>query len=128
MKRFCTMTLLLALSACGHLGTLAPPGVDLSGTWVLDARRAIRRRRWDTADRRRMRTRPFGVVWRRRPVAAAVRRTDAAAADGDGNGNDDRTRPAVDGYRCPNQPYRDIKWGEQDADCSRSTRVGTRID
>jgi len=93
------------LAACSHLETVSPPGVDLSGVWQLDPRRSDvpppRPRETDDA-----RTGPgeggprFGGPAPLLPMVSATRMTIAQ----------DRDSMGID---YANQPYRDVKWGEQ---------------
>jgi hypothetical protein len=96
------------LAACGHLEPKSPAGVDLSGTWQLD------RSRSDTPpppprphDDDESHGSPSGEGPPRfhgpaplLPMVAANRMTIAQ----------DRDSMGID---YPNQPYRDVKWGEQ---------------
>ncbi|HTK98707.1 MAG TPA: hypothetical protein VL379_11815 [Pseudomonadales bacterium] len=112
MKRFWTTALLLAACACSHLTTVAPATVDLSGTWVLDARRSdspppMGHRRSEAEENEDRSTsyggQPpphFGGPMPLLPMLTATQMTI---------GQD----PQSMGIEYPNQPYRDVKWGEQ---------------
>jgi len=95
-----------ALTACGHLETVSPSGVDLSGTWQLDARHSDApppppRPRESEDERRGGEGGPrFGGPAPLLPMVSANRMTIAQ----------DRDSMGID---YPNQPYRDVKWGEQ---------------
>jgi hypothetical protein len=110
MKAVCTMLLLIALVACSHLETRTPVGVDLSGTWELDARRSDsppplgRRSRSELDDSNGVSgddgpPRFSGPM----PLLPMVTATSMTIAQ-------DATSMGVD---YPNQPYRDVKWGKQ---------------
>ena len=111
MKRPCTALLLFAVCACSHLGTVAPAGVDLSGTWVLDARRSdstppLGHRRSE-AEQEEDRGGSYGGAPSRfggpTPLLSMISANQMTI------GQD----PQSMGIEYPNQPYRDIKWGEQ---------------
>jgi hypothetical protein len=111
MKRLCTALLLFAVCACSDLGTVAPAGVDLSGTWVLDARRSdspppLSHRRSE-AEQEEDRGGSYGGAPPRfggpTPLLSMISATQMTI------GQD----PQSMGIEYPNQPYRDIKWGEQ---------------
>ena len=94
--------------ACSHLGTVSPPGVDLSGAWQLDPRRSDSPppppRPHDNDDMHEGGGPPrFGGPAPLLPMVSATRMTIAQ----------DRDSMGVD---YPNQPYRDVKWGTQKRD------------
>lgn len=116
MKPVRTMLLLLAMSGCSHLVTESPPGVDLSGTWVLDARRSDSPpplgRRQSEAEEEDDRATSYGGAGQAQapprfggpmPLLPMVTATEMTI------GQDRQSM----GIEYPNQPYRDIKWGEQ---------------
>ena len=111
--------LLFALSACSHLATTSPPGVDLSGTWLLDARRSdspppMGQRQSEAEENDDRATsygsasqappgqspRRFGGPMPLLPMVTATEMTIEQDAQSMG-------------IEYPNHPYRDIKWGEQ---------------
>jgi hypothetical protein len=109
MKALCTMSLLFALAACSHLETRSPAGVDLSGTWELDARRSDlppplgRRSRSEVDDNGESRGDGAPRFSGPMPLLPMVTATSMTIAQ-------DPTSMGVD---YPNQPYRDVKWGKQ---------------
>jgi hypothetical protein len=113
MKRFWTTALLLAVCACSHLATVAPATVDLSGTWVLDARRSdspppMGHRRSEAEENEDRSTSYGGQAGPAHfggpmPLLPMVTATEMTI------GQD----PQSMGIDYPNQPYRDVKWGEQ---------------
>jgi hypothetical protein len=96
------------LSACSHLETVSPAGVDLSGTWLLDQRHSDtpppppRPHESDESHAGTNGEAPprFHGPAPLLPMIAATRMTITQ----------DRNSMGVD---YPNQPYRDVKWGEQ---------------
>jgi hypothetical protein len=112
MKRSLVALLLLAASACSHLATVAPNDADLSGTWVLDARRS------DS---------PPPMGHRRSEVDEGEGRPSAGGGQSPARYGGPTplltmvtaTQMTIDqdsqsmGIAYPNEPYRDIKWGEQ---------------
>src|SRR5262249_29960136 len=97
--------LLVALTACGHLETASPHGVDLSEIWQLDPRRSAAppppprphesdNARTDGGEGGPRFAGPAPLL----PMVAATRMTIAQ----------DRDSMGID---YPNQPYRDVKWG-----------------
>jgi len=94
------------LTACSHLETASPLGVDLSGVWQLDPRRSDvpppppRPHESDDASIGGEGGPRFGGPAPLLPMVSATRMTIAQ----------DRDSMGID---YPNQPYRDVKWGEQ---------------
>ncbi len=106
----CTAALSLALAACTHLETRSPAGVDLSGTWVLDARHSdspppLKRRTGAEFDASYPGggTPRFGGPMPLLPMVSANEMTIAQD-------------PVSMGIAYPNRPYRDVKWGTQKRD------------
>jgi hypothetical protein len=103
-----TSLLIVVLTACSHLETFSPPGVDLSGTWQLDRSRSDTPppppRPHDTDDEHPGPSSQgpprFHGPAPLMPMVAATRMTISQ----------DRDSMGID---YPNQPYRDVKWGEQ---------------
>jgi len=97
---------LVASTACHHLETVSPAGVDLSGTWQLDPKHSDAPppppRPHESADARMGGEGGphFGGPAPLLPMVSATRMTIAQDRDSMG-------------IAYPNQPYRDVKWGEQ---------------
>jgi len=106
------MLMALAVSACSHVETRSPAGVDLSGTWELDPRHSDsppplgRRSRSQMEDADGTGTTPGGAPPRYGgplPLLTMVTATEMVIA-----------QDALSmGIEYPNQPYRDVKWGTQ---------------
>jgi hypothetical protein len=102
MKYCLLLALLCVATACAHVAAPAPPGVDLSGVWVLDATRsdAI-----PSLDRRRSRDDEQRFTGPLPPLAMLTATQMTISQDAVSMGID-----------YPNQPYRDLKWGLQQRD------------
>jgi hypothetical protein len=112
MKRSLVALLLLIASACSHLATTAPNETDLSGTWMLDARRSdspppMGHRRSEADDDGGRPSAGGGQSPARyggpTPLLTMVTATEMTI---------DQDAQSM-GVAYPNEPYRDIKWGEQ---------------
>ena len=111
MKVLCTMSLLFALAACGHLEMRSPIGIDLSGTWQLDERHSdspppLGRRSQSEVDDSNAGGPSQGGPPRfsgPMPLLPMVSATEMTIAQD----------PQSMGIDYPNQPYRDVKWGTQ---------------
>ncbi len=102
--------LAMTLAACSHLATRSPVGVDLSGTWVLDAPHSdspppLRRHTGAEFDRRYADgSMPrFGGPMPLLPMLSAAEMTIAQD-------------PVSMGIAYPDSPYRDLKWGTEKRD------------
>ncbi len=111
MKHSLVALLLLAASACSNLATTAPEETDLSGKWVLDAHRS------DSPPP--MRHRPEADDDSGRPSAGSGQSPARFGGPTPLLTMVTATEMTIDqdaqsmGVAYPNEPYRDIKWGEQ---------------